>query len=471
MRVWITIEEAGGPGLELANDRSRPGPVITGGRSGGTFLGLDRGAVFETDTGDGTPLAAVVALPASSAPGCWVEAEVAGVLTDGDGAGRRSVLVTVLPGQELPIAPLVRVAARMPHGELRDAAYAADLVRHANERFRRRRAAGRRPLRPAWLPMDVETREVTGASIASAAERDLTRLPPRFVRGLTGLLDPDERILAIIERPPEPAGGLLAWRRQRDRRAALLLLTDRQVLWLVDHVPPSRYLLDWGVDAELIPLERLHSVRHRFGTATRSTPGGLLVQTDAGETAFPLPDDLEPEARAFAQVLARFLPEPGVDATAILRRYPIEPAAFDPEPAGRFRQGDEAMARINALGDLAGQPVLAAFYAPRRERVKRSVAVAVTAHEVLVDAAGPPIRIPLPALRVITLALSPLVGRVELHAGRQPVTFTYPAPIAEHATAFIRICRRAWANATGAPLADASRARAGNASAPGGAPR
>ncbi len=440
-RIWVKIEEAAGPGLELAVDRARPGPVVTGVRQGGSFLGMDRGAVFETDTGAGSPLPAVVALPASSAAGCWVEAEPCDLLTDGD----RAVIVATLPGHPLPSPPLVRVAARMPEGTFGGRATALGAIDRANEQFRRRRAAGRRPARPAWLPVDVETRQVVGASIASAAERDLTRLPQRFVRGLTGLLDPDERILASIERPPEAPGGLLSWRRARDRRAALLLLTDREVLWLVDHVPPGRYLLDWGVDAELLPIERLRDLRLRFDRNDRR-PSGLVVRTDAGEAAFPLPPDLEPEARSMAEVMARFIPN-GHDR-AVLRRYTVKPAGFDPEPAQRFGQGDEAAARVAALVTIAGEQPLAAFYAPRRERVKRSVAAIVTTNEILLDAGSDPVRVNLQALRVMSLALSPLIGRIELHgASGRPQGLTYPAPLSEGATAFIRACRRAWANA------------------------
>ncbi len=447
-RVWVTIEEAPGPGLELAVDRSRPGPVLTGSRGVGTFLGFDRGAVHETDSGDGTPLAAVVALPSSASAGCWLEAQVCGVMTDG---ASRAVLVTSLPGHPVPVAPIIRVAARMPDGELLGVAEAVAVVRRANERFRRRRAAGRGPMRPAWLPIDLETREMTGASIASSAERGLSHLPPRFVRGLTGLLDTDERILASVERPPDTSGGILAWRRPRDRRAALLVLTDRQVLWLVDHAPPSRYLLDWGVDAELLPLERLVDLRIRFDER-RSSGTGLGLRTDAGETMFALPSDLEPEARAFALLLARFLP--GEGQNVVRRRYPIEPLPFDPEPASRFRQGEEAARRVAALGALGSAEPLAAFYAPRRERVKQSIAVVLTPHELLTESGGRVVQLPLPALRLMGVALSPLVGRVELHGGGSPLRFTYPSPLSEAATVFIRACRRAWANAASTSAAD-----------------
>ena len=440
-RVWVTVEEPAGAGLDLALVRGRPGPVVTAARTGGTFLGLDRGAVFETDTGKGSPLPAVVALPTSAAAGCWIEAEICDLLTDEAG---RAVLVTSLPGHPLPVAPLVRVAARMPDGRFAGAELAAATVRRANEQFRRNRAAGRHPKQPAWLPLDPGTRQMVGASIASSAERGLSRLPPRFLRGLRGLLDDDERILASIERPPVTNGGLFGWRHARDRRAALLILTDRQVLWLVDHVPPSRYLLDWGVDAELVPVERLRDLRMRFGADVPRT--GLDLATDAGEVHLALPADLEPQATDFATLLARFIPSDS-DGT-VLRRYPVRETAFDLEAVQRFGQADEAMLRVAALAQLAGADALATFYSPRRERVRRSVAVIVTVSEILVDTSGAPtVRIPLHSLRLMALAMSPLVGRLELLFARGREAFTYPAPMATSTTAFVRTLRRAWANA------------------------
>jgi hypothetical protein len=453
MRVWIVVEEPAGPGLDLTLVRGKPGPVVAGGRIGGSFLGLDRGAVFETDTGNGSPLPAVVALPSSAGAGCWIEADVCDLLVDEAG---RAVLVAALPGHAPPATPLIRVAARMPGGRLAGRGQAAAAVRGGNEQFRRRRAAGRRPSRPAWLPVDIETRQLVSGSIASGAERDLTRLPPRFVRGLGGLLDDEERILASVERPPEASAGLLGWRRARDRRAALLLLTDRQVLWMVDHVPPSRYLLDWGVDAELLPIERMRDLRLRFGLDASRT--GLDLRTAAGDISFALPRDLEPEATAFATLLGRFV-HPG-SGTSVLRRYPITAAPFDVALADRYGQADEATSRIAELAAHGSSDVLAAFYAPRRERVKRAIAVAVTSAEILVDTTGHHLtRIPLSSLRLVTVALSPLLGRIEFIAQDRRASLTYPSPLAEPATTLVRILRKAWANSPPASTPASSKTR------------
>jgi hypothetical protein len=443
-RAWLSVEEPGGPGLDVAWVSGRQGPVVTGARGGGGWLGLDRAVLAETDTGEGSLLPAVVALPASASAGVLVEADICGVLlSDLDSP----VVVCTLPGHPLPALPLVRVAARRPDGILADRREAGVIIRNARERYRRRRAAGRGTGRAAWLPIDLGERGGAGNAVASRAEEGLRRLPPRFVRGLAGLLDDDERILASLERPPEEGSGLLAWRRARDRRAALLLLTDRQLLWMVDHAKPSRYLLDWGVDAVILPVERLLNAGLRDARlAGGRDRTGLVVETPAGGLAFPLPMDLRPEAVAFSELVRRFLPDEA--GSAIRRRYHVEPLPFNAEPAARFRQEGEARRRVEQLREqLAPAPLLAAFYAPRRETVRRSVVVVVTATEVVVEREARTERLPLAALTAVGLALSPLVGRVELRTAASRSTFTYPAPIADHATAVLRLLRHAWANA------------------------
>jgi hypothetical protein len=200
------------------------------------------------------------------------------------------------------------------------------------------------------------------------------------------------------------------------------------------------------VDAELVSLERLVASRTLLsGGRSGGFRVSLEIQTDAGEVAFALPTDLQAEVEALNEVIKLFLPQ--ANAGAVRRRYPLEPIEFDAEPADRYQQGTEATERIANLQRLAEPgPVLAAFYAPRRERVKQSVAVALTASEVLVDGGGPPKRLPLVTVQSISLAMSPLLGRVVLRTAGGSARFSYPSPLSEQAAAFIRLLRRAWAN-------------------------
>jgi hypothetical protein len=276
----------------------------------------------------------------------------------------------------------------------------------------------------------------------------LERLPPRYLRGLDGLLDHDERVIYTIERPPAVAGGLVERTlRSRDRRAALLLLTDRQLIWMVDHVPPDRYLLDWGVDARLVAIEALRAVE------LRAEPGRqvqIQVGTAGGRTGFPLPEELTEEAQVMADLLQRFVPDGACRQP--VRRYSVEETEFDPEGARRFGQENQARELIAALSEaVSPEPPLGAFYAPRRERVREVAAVVVTRGRVALSRDGRSSVLRLADLVSISLALSPLVGRLELEAApagrRSAPGLTYPAPLSSWATPFIRLLRRAWANA------------------------
>lgn len=430
MELWLRIEEPGGPGLDLQWEPAR-GLVVTGVR-GGAWLGFDRGVVADTDTGDGRALPAVVALPHSAPPGAMLHAELAGGYVEDD----RAVVVATLPGHPLPVQALVRVAARVgPDARPLDTAAAERVVTRARHRYRRRRAEGRRTGQPAWLPLGIGTGSLVGAA-HSGAELTLAKLPPRFVRGLRDLLDADERILAAVERPPEPDAGLAIWRR-RERRAGLLVLTDRQLAWLVDHLPPDRYLMDWGVDARLVPLEAL--------TSASATASGLELRVRSTDVHIGLPPETWRELAALVTRLDAFVPSAA--GTALRRHYPLEPVAFPVEDLQPYHQVDEATARLARLTAAAGRPVLASFYAPRRERVRRAVAVALTEEVLLVDDERGCRRQAVGALRSIELALSPLVGRLEIDAGAQRAVLSYPAPLSAPATAFVRQLRRAWANA------------------------
>lgn len=430
MKVWVCIEEPGGPGLELAVHRDRAGPVVTGARRAGSWLGADRGVLAKTDVGDGTPLAAIVALPWSASRDAWLEAEVCGAFIDRE----RIVVVTTLPGHRPPIEALLRVAGRIAP-EARSVAIAAaeQQIREARERYRRRRAEGRRTDRPTWLPAE---QRITGTALHSTAERRLSHLPLRFVRGLRGLLDDDERILASVERPPDARRGLFDWRRGKDRRAGLLVLTDRQLLWMVDHLPPDRYLFDWGVDAQLLPLEALSGARLEIDHAAR-----LTVTTAGGGVAFPMPVEQEAELRAMLAHIELFLPTP-----ALRRQYAIEVAELDYTRWAPFGQADEARDRLDALR-TSTPGGSAAFFAPRREGVKHSVAMLLAPGEITLEVDGAQRRLALRCLRSISLTLSPLVGRVELAASERTERFSYPAPLSAQATGFIRQLRRTWANA------------------------
>ncbi len=443
MSVELVVDEALGPGLEIAVQTGVP--RVVGTRTDGLWLGLDRAHVVDSDAGRGAELAAVVALPASSFAGCHVVAELDGALVDGE----RTVAVAHVAGQPLPPEAVVRTVARVtPGARWLGAAETERVVHEARQRFRIRRQEGRILGGRAWQPpaaADPGQRRFTTPH--SSPEYRLDRLPPRFIRGLEGLLDDDERILYAIERPPDSvrARRLALGRGGAERRAGLLLLSDRQLIWMVDHLPPDRYLFDWGVDARLVALEALRDVR-----LSGQDPVEVQVATAGGGSTFALPGELREEAEVLRDLLRRFLPSGS--GLALVRRY--EPAAidFDQGPARLFGQTEEALAQVAMLRErLAPEPLLGAFYAPRREGVPTAATVALTATRFALLRPREWAEIDLARLRDVAMTLSPLIGRVELsEAGsdrdRRALAFSYPATTASSATELLRLLRRAWAD-------------------------
>ncbi len=438
-RIVVEVERASGPGpvVEL-DDRGRP--VVRRFRTEGLWLGFDHGVVPETDDGRGRSLAALVALPASTFSGCRIEAELVGALL----AGERVVVLAALPGTAMPALGLARAAAAVDEADVLDAAAAAALVRQAQVRYRERERAGRPTGGRAWAAIGILPPELARfATPHSPAEYRLAQLPRRIVRGLEGILDDDERILAWVRRPGLAEAGLFdALRRagrRRDRREAVLLLTDRQLVWVVDHAEPGQFLVEWGVDVELLPLERLARVRRETtGDAIR-----LSVETDVGGPAglrsYELPVEAAAETDVLAVLLERFTPD-GAGGRPV-RRYDLVARAADLEEADRFRQREAAEVLLERAGELG--EVLGFLFSPRRPGARDASALAVFEWGAAHLRPGGVARTLAADLAGLALTLSPLVGRLILVPGP---AFVYPAPFSTTAAAVTRLLRRVIAN-------------------------
>jgi len=438
--VELVVDQALGPGVEVEVDAGIVRAVAP--RAGGIWLGLDRAHLVDSDAGDGTELPAVVALPGSSFAGCRLTAELCGALVENE----RVVLVGRLPGAALPPDAVLRTVAGMPEATMIAAAAAERISRDARQRFKVRRQSGRVLGGRAWRAVAPDPGQRRFTTPHSRAEYRLDRLPPRFLRGLAGLLDEDERIIYSIERPPDSirTTRLGLPRRGAERRAGLLLLTDRQLIWMVDHLPPDRYLLDWGVDVRLIPVEALQDV-HLKGREVLE----LRVRTAGGPAAFPLPLELRAEAEVLRDLAGRFVPP--ARGTSLVRRYGPSAIEFDTGPAALFDQEADAARELDTLrARLAPEELLAAFYAPRREGAPHPATAALTATRVALQRPGEFQAIPLDHLQSLSITLSPLAGRVELAHGPNTdavrPAFSYPATTSAAATALVRTLRKAWAD-------------------------
>jgi len=433
--VRVEVEEALGPGLDYREDLGRGGVVVSGSRNGTLWLGVDRAFLVDSDDGRGRALPVLLALPSSSFVGARIDAELAGGYAEPSG----SVLVARLPGAQLPVDPVLRAAGGVgPEARWLDARQATARAGAARRGFRERRSRGRITGGRAWLPPEGAP-EGALQGIYSHAERSLDRLPPRFLRGLEGMLDLDERLHYSIERPWLSEPSLLERARRRDRRSGLLLLTDREVLWLVDHANPDSYLSDWGVDAEMLPVEQLTGVRVQDGADALH----LAFDTPAGSHRVTLPIELESDVRVFEALATRFLPDRNGDR--LRRTYELKPVEFEEETADRFHQLAEARA-LEAEARRDARELLAFLYSPRREGQRQRLGLWLSPSEV--GLLGPRSeRLATGDLTSAGISLSPLTARIRLRAGSRALSFPYPGPLAVHGVAFFRLLRRAWANA------------------------
>jgi len=434
-RVIVEVDEPMGPGVDFEVNVGGIGSTARRGRVRGPWLGLDRGHLVDTDNGSGRAVPVLIALPASTFAGCRIEGELVGGLAAPGG----TVLVARISGATIPIEPFIRTVAGRgaSEGAWIDAPTAARHAEHARREFRERRAKERVVGGRAWLPEGSEAPELARFSTPhSLSEYSLARLPPRFVRGLEGLLDPDERILYWIERPALVDTGLVERvRLRRDRRAALLLLTDRQVAWLVDHAVPDRYLSDWGVDVATTPNEQLVDI----AVATQRGETSLVARTARGATEVRLPRELAREAAVFRDLASGFASR----SSSLPRRlYATEPIEPDWETLGPFGAQDEAR-RI--VAGLDGE-VLGVLPSPRRPGQARTEVLAVSGHSIsVVSAAGTTREVSINRIHGLEATFSTLRGRIAT-MGDARIAMTYPSTLGASAAPIIRLVRRLLAN-------------------------
>jgi len=423
----VEVTEPLGPGLDFGIDASGRPLVATHARTRLAWLGLDRAEVVESDDGSGRAVRVLVAVPTSTFCGCRIQVQWTGGIVDRHGP----ILVARVTGMSDPLPAAVRTVAAAPDGRWLDAVEAAHLAADARRLYRTRRAADRIVGGRAWEPRvgSLEDRRFTSPHARS--EYSLAHMTPRYLRGLRQVLDPDERVLYAIERPAVPSTGLADRVRRFDRRGAMLVLTDRQVAWVVDHADPDRYLSDWGVDIELVPLECLTDVRVDAGQRGID----LRFLTTRGETVAPLPEEYAVEVDVAAALTRRFLPGP--DVVLPRRTYPVEAAEPDWSRAETFGQGPEARALFARVADPAG----AALYSPKRSGQRHPELWTAADGAVVTVTARAIERYPLSGIHALRVILSPLAGRLEL-VGDAKAHVTYPGPFADVAAAFVRGVRR-----------------------------
>ncbi len=233
-----------------------------------------RGRILNTRTDWGQPLSALVLVNIPTFPGCLVETRVLGMaeFTHGDG---RHYLMLGVPQVDPQLKHIEDVSRLSRH--LRNAAEnwvpgfqrwlgvegAATVLRQATEKYWREKAKAESGVRSgaAWkVPAPPTGAGERGeAEPHTWAEYLIPSLPMRFQRHVEEMLLPEERVLFFAERPEFAPPGRLALFHSQKLRQGLLVITNRQVLTMLDSLPPDSAMVDWGFIAKATAIERIES--------------------------------------------------------------------------------------------------------------------------------------------------------------------------------------------------------------------
>lgn len=274
------------------------------------------------------------------------------------------------------------------------------------------RLRGGRGAAAAW-----RSRELDGHPGADAQVR---RLPARFQAFVGEVLVPGERIHFFAGRPERLPRTVFG----HATGEALLVATDRQLLWIEDARPRGADLVSWGYEARSLPLERIASVE--------STDGGLCVLSEAGGPPFVvagLPAIAKPLLDQIAGFALGFVRRDGL---LPMRRYDV-PVRADPLVPDGWPDARPIAEGLLALleREYGVTPRISAYLKPAHLGKDREGLLALYPHELLfVPSSGPGrVSVPLHEIAWVELRRSVLSSHLRLagvHEERWPVASAAP---------------------------------------------
>lgn len=261
----------------------------------GAPLPANWGTVLGTLTSAGEPLGVWVVASVPIAPGAVVQAQAIGLLAWHE-AGETRHVVIAKPKADLGMVHLQdwrdltedqcrELEAGLGHEhrpEWQAAFQAVQVIRKARRMARLAQVGdGRQRATPLWktTASAASFRESEGTP-HTLAEMSLRQLPLRYQEYIADMLADDERIVMFVPRPAfkEARRGMLG--RQERHNDGLLVITDQQVLWVVDALPPIEIVKSYGYIAKSCVLERITSTdlsqdaEHTYLALALSSPGG-----------------------------------------------------------------------------------------------------------------------------------------------------------------------------------------------------
>lgn len=383
LTVNVRIEEPGGTFNIYSYDQQR-GTLRLAGVRHRPPSGVERGIVLNTLGREDRPLEALILVASPTSKGCIVEARIVGGVEVEAPEGEKPCLVGVPAADparasvrdashllEAERQAIVDVAASELQGDsLRwiSCAETEAVVKEATKAYWENRAkmSGVRHA-AAWKaqPLSGRWAEDDEAEPHTWAEYLVPSLPFRFQRYVEELLLPDERILFFVERPSFAPGGAWGLLRRQRLRQGLLLITDRQVMVMLDSLPPDSTMVDWGYIAKASAVERLTAAWLDSRNSTCEIGFALDAMGGTERYAMVFPAEHAEALQEAVSLLDGFARPPA--STAARRLYDDKPSAGPPrdddeevDVEAKYPHLRDLLARIgedNVVAAAAARPV------------------------------------------------------------------------------------------------------------------
>lgn len=452
-------------------------------------LPADWGTILKTIGEDSIPLEALVLVTQPTFDGCLIDCRAIGGLEIRHSTGVSYKIMAVPTGDayfsnvrdvsSLPPGRREQIEAFFRQdeddGRARFAWHAAETAeRMVSEALRAARlleAESRPPSGPppAWkasLNSPVATTLAPDAWIRETeafthAERSLRKLPYRFQNYLDDCLLPEERVLIWVYRPrmAAPASGwrLLARKQLHD---GFLVVTDQQVLMIVDAIPPDATMIHWGYVVRASAVERLHRVE----TATFS--GGirlaLTFRSASGAETFAVefPEKMSPYVEEAADILQQFVPLEGDRRLRRLLEDIVTEGEGEDEGEGSVDAPPTSLLDKAGAALAAGEEVIAQAFIPANVEERRELKLLATTRERVLVIGNPGVPSSLREFRIADISSLELrhcqLGcwfelAMPNKGGVERIRVDYHSPISPQFVKTFRVIRQLLSNPTAKP--------------------
>ena len=186
-------------------------------------------------------------------------------------------------------------------------------ARVAARKDRARRRTGSAAI-ATWKPLG---RRVAGAMRASdtephtEAELAYQQLPHRFQQYVDEYLTHSERVLFAVHRPAMRSSLRRRWLTSETLQEGILLITDQQVAFMLENLPPDRAGIKYGYTVHTGAPENIDTVAVRKMNRSACLDLGWRAADGQQQVTWEFPAEAFDELQEAAQVVRRWQPIPG----------------------------------------------------------------------------------------------------------------------------------------------------------------